>query len=268
VFAALNVKHMDNLKEYRGGKTRGDQEVFGVHVPDGSEIHIKSIANFEGFKCRLWAPEFHGIMLESAIQHSREAEILRKSLEYEFDAIYKVQELKDTSNNMSNSFKVMQHAISSLSLSISSAEAWANKTIQEKVDSQIEFVRLDGSIVNWGSNRIEKDSALVEKVFCILPKLFGLDAIKEHVTTRKRFVELISERNTIVHLKNSPKVSGGKVSRNSLALKLLRRNSLLTPKNIMSAMSLIYEKSNTVIPSWLAHNIGTLEGYQREVKNI
>ena len=114
---------MDNLKESNGGKTNGDQEVFGLHIPDGSEIHVKSIADFEGFRCRLWTPEFHGIMLDSAIRHSRKAEILRKNLEYEFDKHFKVQELKDSENNMSSSFEVMQHAISSIALSISSIEA-------------------------------------------------------------------------------------------------------------------------------------------------
>ncbi|MEP1446262.1 MAG: hypothetical protein ABJK37_09160 [Paraglaciecola sp.] len=259
---------MDKLKEYSGVKTKGDQEVFDFHVPDGSEIHIKAIANFEGFKCRLWAPEFHGIMLDSAIKHSREAEILRKGLEYEYDSIYKLQELKDTRDNMANSFMVMQNAISSVALSISSVEAWANKTIHEKVKSQIEFERLDGSIVCWGGNRIEKDTTLTEKVFTIIPKLFGVEVVKKHVTVRKRFVELISERNTIIHLKNAPKVSGEKTPRNSLALMLLRRNSLQVPKNIISVFRLVYDKSNTEIPSWLAKNIGTLEGYQREVKNI
>ena len=259
---------MDNLKEYSGGKTRGDQDVFGFHIPDGSEIHIKSIANFEGFKCRLWAPEFHGIMLDSAIRHSRDAEVIRRKLEFEYDSVHKVKELKDTTGNMANSFKVMQHAISSVALSINSVEAWANKTINEKVESSIEFERSDGSIVVWGCNRIEKDASLVEKVFSIIPILFGIDVIKEHVTARKRFVELISVRNTIIHLKILPKISGEKTSRNSLALMLLRRNSLLVPKNIISALSLVYQKSGSDIPAWLVHNIGTLEGYQREVKNI
>ena len=105
-------------------------------------------------------------------------------------------------------------------------------------------------------------------MFCVLPKIFDIKPIKDHVTARRRFVELISQRNTIVHLKSVPKISVEKVERNNLALMLLRRNSLLVPKNIMSVMSLFYDKSNTKIPLWLAHNIAILEGFQREVKNI
>ena len=209
-------------------------------MPDGSEIKIKSTAEFEGFKCRLWAPEFHGIMLDSAIRYGKDAEELRRSLDYGISGFDGAKELKEYPLNTSNLFKAMQYAISSIALSISCVESWVNKTIHSEIESHLQFERLNGEAVSWGSNRIEQDSFLAEKLFNVIPSIFGISIIKPHVTARKRFVELISERNTIIHIKNSPKVSGKKVNRNNLALKFLRRNALLVPKNTISIIKLIH----------------------------
>jgi hypothetical protein len=257
---------MENLKEYNGQKTKGDQDVFGTLVQDGAEIRIKSVADFEGFKCRIWPPEFHGILLDSAIRDGKIAEILRKGLQYENSVFDGVKELSDDGNNTENSFRVMQLAMSCMTSSINSVEAWVNKTIQTEIDGTLRFQRLKGDEVQWGANRIEEDLNIGEKLFNVIPSILGIDPIQPHVTARKRFVELISERNAIIHLKNTPKVNDYKVKRGNLALKLLRRNSLLVPKNTISIVRLLHDKAGREIPSWLAENIGALCAAETEVK--
>lgn len=257
---------MENLKEYNGEKVQGEQEVFGTLVEDGAEIRIKSVAEFEGFKCRILAPEFHGILLDSAIRDGKEAEVLRKSLAYKNSAFDGVKEISDTKGNIENSYRVMQLAMSCMSASINSVEAWVNKTIQTEINGTLAFQRLKGEQVQWGANRIEEDLSIGEKLFNVIPAIYGIDPIQPHVTTRKRFVQLISERNAIIHLKNTPKVGDYRVKRGNLALKLLRRNSLLVPKNTISIVSLLHEKSGREIPTWLAENIGALCAAESEVK--
>lgn len=258
---------MDNLKEYRGVKLKGDQDIFGFGAKDGAEIRVKSVVEFEGYRCRIWAPEFHGIMMDAAIKYAKDSEKLRRSLKFEPGPIDAIPELSDSGENTANSFRVMQLAMSCLALSISSVESWANKLIHSELANEVEFERADGKSVRWGANRIEKDSTLSEKVFHVIPALMGLPPIKQHVTARKRFIELVSDRNTLVHLKNAPKVSGQESSRGSVALKLLRRNSLLIPDNVLTAVKMVYDKSKRNAPAWLAENIGALEAAKNEVKN-
>ncbi|MFO1368295.1 MAG: hypothetical protein U1F46_04800 [Marinagarivorans sp.] len=265
--ASVSIKFdMENLKEYNGEKVKGDQDIFGVLFKDGAEIRIKSVADFEGFKCRIWAPEFQGILLDSAIRDAKEAEILRKSLVYKNSEFDGVRELEDSIDNTKNSYRVMQLAMSCMSSSINSVEAWINKIIQSEIACTLVFHRLNGSKVEWGANRIEEDLSTGEKIFNVIPAIFGINPIQPHVTSRQRFNQLISERNAIVHLKNTPKIGDHKSKRANLALKLLRRNSLLVPKNTISMIRLLHEKSGRDIPAWLAENIGALCAAESEVK--
>ena len=50
---------MEHLKEYNGLKVKGDQDYYRQKIQDGMEIRVKSVAEFDGFKCQIWAPEFH-----------------------------------------------------------------------------------------------------------------------------------------------------------------------------------------------------------------
>jgi hypothetical protein len=252
---------MQNLKEISGEKVKGDQYIYGSFVKDGTDIHIKSIANFEGFECRIWSPEFHGIMLDSAIFHAAEAEAIRKKLEYEVGATDGVKELAETESNTENSFRSIQHSLNCIVMSVACLEAWSNRIIQSELKGSLRFERTTKNgtdFVEWESSRIEKDSDLLEKVFVVIPALFGIKRIEPSTTVRSRIKEIIDDRNALVHMKGNPKLNGHTETRRTLALKLLRRNPLLIVKNVISSIKMIYEKSNREIPVWLTENIGTL----------
>ncbi|WP_444931497.1 hypothetical protein ACJJIF_06895 [Microbulbifer sp. SSSA002] len=262
------IRSMDHLKEYNGNKVQGDQNLYGQKIKDGTEIRVKTVAEFEGFKCQLWAPEFHSLLIDSAIRDAKEAEILRKNLVYTHNSMNRQKELSDVPGNIENSFRVMQLAISTTASCIGAVESWANKIIQAEVNEQIEYQRLDGEKVNWGANRIEKSATLGEKVFNVIPSILGGKIIKPHVTTRKRFVDLIEDRNAVMHMKEAPKVKGKKVRRMDLSLKLIRRNALLVPKNTISMFKMVFEQANQPFPLWLIGNVGVLEAAENEVKKI
>lgn len=256
---------MQNLIEC-SEKIKGDQYLYDSFIKDGTDIQVKSIAQFEGFECRVWSPEFHGIMLDSAITHAREAEILRRKLQYNlYDGVL---ELTESTENTENSFKSIQHSLNCIVMSIACLEAWVNKTIRNELSSSLKFIRTNKEEVFWGAPRIEKDSDLLEKLFIVIPLIFGISPVKEHVTVRLRIKELISDRNSLMHMKQSPKIGGENGSRRNLALKLLRRNSLLVIKNTISPIKMLYEKSNKEVPVWLSENIATLALTEKQIQKI
>ena len=260
---------MKNLKEISGQKINGDQYIYGSFVKDGTDIQIKSIAKFEGFECRIWAPEFHGIMLDSAISHALEAEILRKKLEYIVGATDGIKELAETEPNTENSFRSIQHSMNCIVMSIACLEAWSNRTIQNELKEILKFERktIKGTeVVEWKSAQIERNSDLIEKLFVVIPIIFGIKPIEPSAPIRSRVKEIIIDRNALVHMKGNPKLNGQTESRRTLALKLLRRNPLLIVKNIISPIKMIYEKSNKELPIWLTENIGTLALAEKRVK--
>lgn len=266
--AKLNVKIMDYLKEHNGERVRGDQDIFGQEIPDGSEIFVKTASEFEGFKCRIWAPEFHSLLLDSAISQAKDAEKSRKTLSFIKSSFDGMPELEENGENTNASFSVMQQSILAIYACVSAVESWANKTIHKEITSQLTYVRPEGGEVSWGANRIEKDASLIEKVFYVLPATYGKEHIKAHVTSRKRFEEIVSDRNTVIHLKNSPKINGKKTRRRDLSLKLLRRNALLIPKNTLSVLKLFHDTVDLEYPLWLVGNIGNLEGAEHDTKSI
>lgn len=256
---------MQNLIE-SNAKTKGDQYVYGSFIKDGTDIHAKSIAEFEGFECRIWAPEFHGIMLDAAIHHAFEAEFLRKNLQYSLHE--GVRELTESEVNTENSFRSIQHSSICIVMSIASLEAWVNKTIRSELTSDLKFFRSNKNEVTWRAPHIEKDCDLLEKMFIVIPMLFGMLPFKEHVSIRLRIKELIDDRNALVHMKQNPKVNGDNVSRRDLALKLLRRNPLLIVKNTMSSLRMLHEKSNRKVPLWLSENMATLAMAEKRLKKF
>ena len=260
---------MQNLKEMSGEKISGDQYIHGSFVKDGTDIHIKSIATFEGFECRLWSPEFHGIMLDSAIYHAKESECLRRKLKYIVGEVDGVKELAETESNTENSFRVIQHSINCVVMSIACLEAWANRIIKNELKGSLKFdrtVKDSLKTVEWGAARIEKDADLLEKLFVVIPLIYGIPAFKEHVTARVRIKELINDRNVLVHMKGNPKINGHVETRRALSLKLLRRDPLLIVKNIIAPIKIIYEKSNKEQPLWLSENIGSLALAEKQAK--
>jgi hypothetical protein len=259
---------MDHLKEYNGIKVQGDQDYYGQIIKDGAEIHVKSIAEFEGYKCQLWAPEFHSLLLDSAIKNAKEAEALRKSLLFTQNPMSRQKELSDSPGNIENSFRVMQLAISTTVSCIGAVESWVNKTIQTELTEQLEYQRLRGEVVCWGANKIEKSATLGEKLFNVIPAIYDREPIKPHVTARKRFIELIEDRNAVMHMKEAPKIQGKKIKRMDLSLKLIRRNVILVPKNTISMLKMIFDQTNQECPSWLVGNIGVLEAAENEIKKI
>jgi hypothetical protein len=262
---------MQNLKETSGEKVKGDQYIYGSFVKDGTDIHIKSIANFEGFECRIWSPEFHGIMLDSAIFHAAEAEAIRKKLEYVAGTTDGIKELAETESNTENSFRSIQHSLNCIVMSIACLEAWSNRIIQSELKGSLRFERATKKgivVVEWESSRIEKDSDLLEKLFVVIPILFGIKPIEPSTTVRSRIKEIIADRNALIHMKGNPQLNGQTETRRTLALKLLRRNPLLIVKNVISSIKMIYEKSNKEIPIWLTENIGALVIAEKRVKKI
>lgn len=252
---------MENLKEISGKKVKGDQYIYGSFVKDGTDIHIKSIATFEGFECRIWSPEFHGLMLDSAIFHAVEAEVIRKKLEYTVGATDGVKELVETESNTENSFRSIQHSLNCIVMSIACLEAWSNRIIQTELKGGLRFERTTKNgtfVVEWESSRIEKDLDLMEKLFVIVPILFGIKPIEQSATVRSRIKQIIADRNALIHMKGNPHFNGQIETRRNLALKLLRRNPLLIVKNVISAIKMVYEKSNKQIPIWLTENISSL----------
>ena len=252
---------MKNLIEISGEKVKGDQYIYGSFVKDGADIHIKSIAKFEGFECRIWSPEFHGIMLDSAIFHAAEAEIIRKKLVYVVGATDGVKELAESESNTENSFRAIQHALNCIVMSIACLEAWSNRIIQSELKGSLRFERTTKKgieVVEWESSRIEKDSDLLEKLFIILPILFGIKPVEASATVRSRIKEITADRNALIHMKGKPQFNGQIETRRNLALKLLRRNPLLIVKNVISAIKMLYEKSGRDMPIWLTENISYL----------
>ena len=242
---------MRNLKETSGEKIKGDQCIHGLFVKDGTDIHIKSIANFEGFECRIWAPEFHGIMLDSAIFHAAEAEAIRKKLKYVSGTTDGIKELAETESNTENSFRSIQHSLNCIVMSIACLEAWSNRIIQSELKGSLKFERATPKgivVLEWESSRIERDSDLLEKLFVVIPILFGIKPIGPSTTVRSRIKEIIADRNALIHMKGKPKLNGQVKTRRTLALKLLRRNSLFIVKNVISPIKMIYGKSIKEIP--------------------
>lgn len=262
--------NMEHLKEYLGGKVKGDHDLFGNKVHDGDEIRIKTLANFEGYECRIWAPEYHSLLLDTAIDHAEAGEKLRKSLEFIKGPIDGKYELSEEGSNTANSFAVIQNAVLSTYCCISSSESWINKTIYECVENELSFVRntKERNPVTWGAKRIEKDCGLAEKLFVVFPALYGKEGIKPHVTTRSRFEELISDRNTVMHIKNSPKISGSSQKRIDLSLKLLRRNLIFVPKNTIAMIKMLHDHCGIELPLWLIGNIGKCEKSEKAIKSI
>jgi len=262
---------MQHFKETSGEKIKGDQYINGSFVRDGTDIHIKSIANFEGFECRIWSPEFHGIMLDSAIFHAYEAEAIRKKLEYVIGTTDGVKELAETESNTENSFQSIQHSLTCIIMSIACLEAWSNRIIQNELKGSLKFERTTKNgitVVEWESSRVEKDSDLLEKLFVVIPILFGIKPVDPSATVRSRIKEIIADRNALVHMKGNPHLNGQTETRRNLALKLLRRNSLLIVKNVISPIKMIYEKSNKDMPIWLTENIGSLVIAEKRAKKI
>nr|WP_324258171.1 hypothetical protein [Cellvibrio fontiphilus] len=262
---------MKNLIEISGEKIKGDQYVNGSFVKDGTDIHIKSIANFEGFECRIWSPEFHGVMLDSAIFHAVEADVVRKKLEYVVGAIDGVKELAETESNTENSFRAIQHAMNCIVMSIACLEAWSNRIIHSELKGSLKFERTNKKgtvVVEWESSRIEKDSDLLEKLFIIIPILFGIKPVERSATVRSRIKEITADRNALIHMKGKPQFNGQIETRRNLALKLLRRNPLLIVKNVISAIKMLYEKSDREIPIWLTENISSLIVAEKRSRKI
>lgn len=262
---------MQNLKEISGEKIKGDQYIYGSFVKDGTDIHIKSIANFEGFECRIWSPEFHGIMLDSAIFHALEAEVIRKKLDYVVGATDGIKELAETESNTENSFRSIQHSLNCIVMSVACLEAWSNRIIQSELKGSLRFERVTKrgkEVVEWGSSRIENDADLLEKLFVVIPTIFGIKPVEASATIRSRIKEIIADRNALVHMKGNPQLNGQLETRRTLALKLLRRNPLLIVKNVISPIKMLYEKSNKESPIWLTENIGTLAVAEKRAKKI
>ena len=262
---------MQNLKETSGEKVKGDQYIYGSFVKDGTDIHIKSIAKFEGFECRIWSPEFHGIMLDSAIFHALEAEGIRKRLEYVVGTTDGIKELAETESNTENSFRSIQHSLNCIVMSVACLEAWSNRIIKSEVKGSLRVERTTKAgkeVVEWGASRIEKGADLLEKLFVVIPTIFGIKPVEASATVRTRIKEIIDDRNALVHMKGNPRLNGQIETRRTLALKLLRRNPLLIVKNVISPIKMIYEKANKEIPIWLTENIGTLTVAEKRAKKI
>lgn len=261
---------MEHLKEYLGAKVKGDHELFGNDVHDGDEIRIKTLAYFEGYECRIWAPEYHSLLLDTAISHAEIGEKIRKSLKFIKGPIDGKNELSEEDDNTANSFAVIQNAMLSTYCCISSSESWINKSIYECIKNELSFVRnnKEQNSVTWGAKRIEKDCSLTEKLFVVFPALYGKQGIKPHVTARSRFEELISDRNTVMHIKNSPKISGSNQKRIDLSLKLLRRNLIFAPKNTTAMIKMLHDHCGLELPLWLIGNAGKCESTERVIKNI
>lgn len=251
---------MEYLLEDNNITIAEDTDIFGISVDAGTKVIVVSKqGEFNGIKMRVPPPEFEALMFFNALESAAKAEVLKKMVcisKSSFDSLFEVSESESDRNNF---FAACQNAMASVAFSISAIESWANKSIEilgqkDGKPTELTLQRPGKPEKKVLTNKIASDIGISirVKLFQLVPQVFSIEPLKEHSTLRKQLINLIDERNIVMHMQSKVTVSNQDMDRVSYAIKLFKINSFNAPELILKYLDYIYSKSLIDKTEWIS----------------
>ncbi|WP_166267117.1 hypothetical protein [Marinobacter caseinilyticus] len=265
---------MKHLLEDNNIRLKEDADVFGRIAKAGAKvICVSKQGEFNGFAMRVPPPEFEALMLFNSLEAAGKAQTIKRLVETSKNEVDQILEVEVSETNHAKFFQACQNSMTAITFAVSALESWANKSIailgqKNGEPSRLVIERPDKPNREVLSDQVPQDLKIPirVKLFQLLPQVFEVAPLKASSTLRHQIIDLVEDRNIVMHMQQKLNLSNEEVDRVSFAIKLFKTNSFTPTEHAINYMSYIYESSDRGVPMWLQKAQSELKSLKRKLR--
>jgi hypothetical protein len=253
----MNIEHFvedKNIKLVENAIINGENIKAGTKI-----IAILRQGNYLGYKMRVPPPEFEALLFFTALDSAAKAEILKKDIVFNKSKSDGLLEVDLEDQNRLNFYNMCQYGMASVAFAVSAIESWANNSIaiyglNNGKPTELTMRRPNKTDKKIMSNQVASDISIPirPKLFQLVPQVFSCPPLKEHSALKRKVGNIIEERNIIMHMQNTLKLSDKEVERVNYAVKLFKVNCFMAPEIMLQYINYIYKNSQIGDSIWIA----------------